>query len=234
MNAAQLRHAPAQVVGFTIVAGMHLLLGWALVSGLAHKVVDVVRGPVQTRVIEELKPPPPPEPALPPPPEFAAAPPPSFVPPPEVRIASPPPPAPTISAITAVAPTATTIVPVLPAAPAASVAAPVAVALPAPPAPAPPSRTVPSLDFNTCEKPAYDAATTRAGVTGTVVVAFTMDTQGNISETRIERSAGASREHKMLDRLTIAAVVRCRGRPGTVDGKPETLRGSVEYAWQLQ
>lgn len=230
MNAAQLRRAPAHLAGFGIVAGMHLLLGWALVSGLGHKVVDVVKGPVETKLIEELKPPPPPEPTLPPP-EFAAAPPPSFVPPPEVRITPPPAPAPTISAITTVAPAATTITPVLPVAPPAPVAA-APVALPA--APAPPSRTAPSLDFNHCEKPVYDVATLRAGVTGTVVVGYTMDTQGHISETRIERSAGASREHKMLDRLTIAAVVRCRGRPGTVDGKPEMLRGSVEYAWKLE
>ena len=231
MNAAQLRRAPAHLVSFTIVAGMHLLLGWALVSGLAHNVMDVVKGPVETKLIEELKPPPPPDPVLPPP-EFTTAPPPSFVPPPEVRI-SPPAPAPTISAITTVAPTATTIAPMLPAAPTAPVAAPVPAVLPMPPAPAPPSRTAPSLDFNGCEKPAYDAATLRAGVTGTVVVGYAMDIQGNISEARIERSAGASREHKMLDRLTIAAVVRCRGRPGTVDGKPEMLRGSVEYAWKL-
>ena len=230
MNAALRRHAPAHLVGFGIVAGMHLLLGWALVNGLGQKVIDVVRGPVQTKVIQEPKPPPPPEPVLPPP-ELAAAPPPSFVPPPEVRITPPPAPAPTITAITSVAPAATTISPVLPAAPEAPAAAPV---LPAPPAPAPPLRTAPSLNFNRCEKPSYDAATLRAGVTGTVVVGFAMDTQGNISETRIERSAGESREHKILDRLTIAAVARCRGRPGTVDGKPEVLRGSVEYAWKLE
>jgi protein TonB len=70
-----------------------------------------------------------------------------------------------------------------------------------------------------------NAATTRAGV---------MDTDGQISETRIERSAGPSREHKMLDRLTLDAVARCHGRPGTVDGKPEKLRGSVEYVWKLE
>ena len=232
MNAPPLRRAPAHLVGFGIVAGMHLLLGWALVSGLGQEVVDVVKGPVETKLIEELKPPPPPEPALPPP-EFAAAPPPSFVPPPEVRITPPPAPAPTITAITTVAPAATTIVPVLPAAPPAPVAA-APVALPPPPAPAPPPRTAPSLDFNRCEKPSYDAATVRAGVTGTVVVGFAMDTQGNISETRVERSAGESREHKILDRLTLAAVARCRGRPGTVDGRPEVLRGSVEYAWKLE
>ena len=215
---------------------MHLLLGWALLSGLAHKVVVVIKNPVEARIIEELKPPPPERPL--PLPEFAAAPPPpSFVTPPEVRIAPPPTPAPTISAITTVAPTATTIAqvndPVLPAAPVAPVATPAPAELPAPPALAHPSRIAPSLDFNSCEKPTYDAATTRAGVTGTVVVGYAMDTQGNISEARIERSAGASREHKMLDRFTIRAVTRCRGKPGTVSGKPETLRGSVAYAWKL-
>jgi protein TonB len=229
MNAAQRRRVPAHLTSFIIVAGMHLLLGWALVSGLGHKVVEIVKGPVETKIIEERKPPPPPEPTLPPP-EFAAAPPPSFVPPPEVHIAPPPAPAPTITAITTVTPPAAVIVPVLPSASAPPAPTPVAVVAP----PAPPSRTPPSLDFNHCEKPAYDALSLRAGVTGTVVVSFVMDTHGNISEARVERSAGASREHKMLDRLTIAAVTRCRGRPGTVDGKPETLRGSVEYAWQLE
>ena len=230
MNTAQLRHAPAQLLGLGIVAGMHLLLGWALVNGLGQKVIDVVRGPVETKVIQEPKPPPPPEPALPPP-ELAAAPPPSFVPPPEVRIKPPPAVAPTITAVTSVAPAATTITPVLPAAAEAPAVAP---AVPAPPPPAAPLRTAPSLNFNHCEKPSYDAATLRAGVTGTVVVGFAMDTQGNIAETRVERSAGASREHKILDRLTLAAVAQCRGRPGTVDGRPEMLRGSVEYAWKLE
>ena len=229
MNAAPLHSTPVRVAGFGIVAGVHALLGWALVSSLQHKVMDVIKGPIETRIIKELKPPPPERPL--PPPEFATAlPPASFVPLPEVHIAHPP--APTISAITTVAPTATLIAPVPPA-PVAPAAEPAPAALPAPPAPVTQSRTEPSLDFNNCEKPAYDATTTRAGVTGTVIVGYTMDTRGNISEARIERSAGTSREHKMLDRLTIAAVTRCRGRPGTVDGKPEMLRGSVEYAWRL-
>jgi periplasmic protein TonB len=212
--------------------GMHVLLGWALVSGLQHKVVDVIKGPVETQIIEELKPPPPELPA--PPLEFAAPPLPSFVPPPEVHVVPPTTPAPTISAITTVPPPAPAITaPVLAAAPVAPPAQAALLTVPAPIAPVPTSRTAPSLDFNGCEKPTYDAATMRAGVTGTVVVGYAMDTHGNISEARIERSAGASREHKILDRLTIAAVTRCRGRPGTVDGKSETLRGSVEYAWRL-
>ncbi|HEY2927026.1 energy transducer TonB [Piscinibacter sp.] len=230
MNYAQHQRAPIRhLVGFGVVAAMHLLLGWALVTGLARKVVDVIVAPVETKIIEEHRPPPPPEEPPPPPLAFAPPPPPAYVPPPEVRIAVPPPIAPTITAITTAPPPApVAITPVLPAQP-ASVSAPVARL--APPAP---SRTAPSLNFNQCEKPTYNAAATRAGVMGTVVVSYVMDTDGRISETRIERSAGPSSEHRILDRLTLDAITRCRGKPGTVDGKPEKLRGSVEYVWKLE
>jgi hypothetical protein len=49
----------------------------------------------------------------------------------------------------------------------------------------------------------------------------------------IDRSAGASRAHKMLDRLTVGAITKCHGRPGTVDGEPEKWRGSVACEWTL-
>ena len=45
--------------------------------------------------------------------------------------------------------------------------------------------------------------------------------------------SGMSREHKMLDRMTLEAVQACRGTPGTVDGKPEKLSGRIEYVWKL-
>jgi len=66
-----------------------------------------------------------------------------------------------------------------------------------------------------------------------VVVVFTMDTAGNISEASVEKSAGPSREHKMLDRLTLEAVTACKGKPGTLDGKPEKLTSRVTYVWKL-
>lgn len=88
------RHA----IGFGFVIALHALIVWALVSGLAKKVVDVVRAPIETKVIEEIKkPPPPPEIVVPPPPKMEAPPPP-YIPPPEVQIAIPPPVAPTITA----------------------------------------------------------------------------------------------------------------------------------------
>ena len=93
MNFAQQQNDPRRrLIGFGAVLLFHLLVVYALVSGLAKKVVDVVRAPIETKVIEEIKkPPPPPEVVVPPPPKLEAPPPP-FIPPPEIQIATPPPP----------------------------------------------------------------------------------------------------------------------------------------------
>jgi len=91
----------------------------------------------------------------------------------------------------------------------------------------------PQLNFNNCEKPEYSAAARRAEAQGTVVVVYTMDTNGQISEAHVERSSGSSREHKQLDRATVEAVLACKGKPGTVDGKAEKLTSRVEYVWRI-
>lgn len=226
MDYAQQQRDPRKhLLNLSVVVLLHLLLGWALVAGLGRKVVEVVRAPIETKIIEEVKPPPPPPPENLPPPPKTAPPPPSFVPPPEIQVANPPP-APTI--------TTTTVVP--PPAPPVRIepAAPGPAAPPAPPAPpAAPVRTAPKLDFNACTKPEYNAATRRAEAQGTVVVKYTMDVSGVITEAEVERSAGMSREHKMLDRMTLEAVKGCKGTPGTVDGKPEKLSGRIEYVWKI-
>ena len=53
---------------FGIIVGFHLLLIWALATGLARKVVEVLAAPLDTDLIEELqkedKPPPPPPPEM--------------------------------------------------------------------------------------------------------------------------------------------------------------------------
>ena len=91
--------------GLAVVAGIHVLFGWALVSGLAQHVVDAVRQPIEMAIIPETPPPPPPPPKV----EKivqqpkAAVPPPAYVPPPEV-VPPPAPPAPAIT-VTAAEPT---------------------------------------------------------------------------------------------------------------------------------
>ena len=88
--------------GLAVVVGVHLLIGWALASGLARDAIEIViKKPIEMAIITEAPPPPPP----PPPPKVEkivqqvpkVAPPPAYVPPTEVVVA--PPPAPVIQAV---------------------------------------------------------------------------------------------------------------------------------------
>jgi protein TonB len=96
-------------------------------------------------------------------------------------------------------------------------------------------RVPPRIDFaNACDRPEYPMAARRSEATGTVIVVYTADTTGATTEATIEKSAGSTREHKMLDRSTLEAVRACKVVPGTVDGKPEKLSGRVTYVWRLE
>ena len=65
-----------------LIIGLHILAAWALASGLARKVVEVLAPPIEADIVEEVKPDD--EPPPPPPPEMER--PPVEVPPPEVSI----------------------------------------------------------------------------------------------------------------------------------------------------
>jgi periplasmic protein TonB len=225
--AEQQRSPGRHVVGIGVVLALHVLLGWALVTGLAQRMVEVIKSPITTKIIEEVKPPPPPPPeVLPPPPKFQP-PPPSYVPPPEVNVTPPPQPAPVIT---------TVVTPPPPAAP-VTIAPPPAPEAPPAPAPAPraPVRTEPRMSFGTtCERPEYTAAARRAEAQGEVIIRFTAEATGVISEAVVEKSSGPTREHKQLDRAAVEAVKACRVTPGTLDGKPERLTSRVTYVWKLE
>jgi protein TonB len=222
--ASQQRKPGKHVVGIGIVVLMHILLGWALVSGLARKVVEVIKNPIETKIIEEVKPPPPPPENLPPPPKFAP-PPPSFVPPPEV-VVNQPQPAPTITTTTVAPPPAPVTI-----APAPAPAAPPAVAAPAQ---APPRLT--SADARQCAPTAddYPPAAQRAEATGTTVIRFTVDATGKLTSADVVRSAGPSREHRLLDRVAQTKLAECKFTPGR-DASGQAIGGSfnVEYVWKL-
>ena len=94
MDYAQTQRTPAKnLSGIALVVLLHIAIGYALVTGLARKVIEVIKAPLETKIIEEIKKPPPDLP--PPPPPKMAAPPPPFIPPPEINIqvplATPPP-----------------------------------------------------------------------------------------------------------------------------------------------
>ena len=87
-------HPVRRFGGIAIAIVLHLVLVWALVNGLATRVVQIVQQPIETRIIVPVKPPPPPPPPKPVEKVVSkprvAPPPPPFVPPPEVRVQAPP------------------------------------------------------------------------------------------------------------------------------------------------
>jgi hypothetical protein len=98
----QPKQSSKRMVAIAAVLALHIFIVYALVTGLARKAVDVIKKPLEAKIVEEVKlpPPPPPPPPLPPPPKTPnlpppppAAPPPPYVPPVEVAVAAPPAPA---------------------------------------------------------------------------------------------------------------------------------------------
>lgn len=84
--AQQQRNPAKHLAGIAFVIIFHVALVYGLMNGLARKVVEVVKGPLETRLIEEIKKAQPDKP--PPPPPKLAPPPPPFIPPPEVNVAA--------------------------------------------------------------------------------------------------------------------------------------------------
>lgn len=195
------------LTGIVFVVLFHGLLVYGLMSGLARKVIDVVRAPIETKVIEEItKPPPPPEVVVPPPPKLEAPPPP-FIPPPEVQIATPPPPAPTITATTPTPPVQTTIAPPAP-----------PVAAPAPPAPvAAPSVGVSCPGYKQILIDAgFPREATRAQVeSGEVTVSFSIGVNGEVKNPAIVKST-----NRVFNRHSIETVsqFKCQGQSQEVHG----------------
>ena len=115
---------------------------------------------------------------------------------------------------------------------------PVTIAPPARVAPAAPAvrphAVAARIDVSTCEKPEYPAAALRAEATGVTKIRFTVDAQGRVSAADVERSAGSSREHRLLDRTAVEALSKCRFKPGTDEqGKPVGGTTVVDYVWKV-
>lgn len=211
-----------RLTGIGTVIVIHLLVVYALVSGLARKAVDIVRGPLETKLIEEVKlPEPPPKKELPPPPKAEVPPPPAYVPPPLVTPTVAP--TNTITAVTRDEP---------PPAPAPTVVAPPP---PAPPPPVeapkpPPVRVAAEVDLKNCAKPDYPAASRRQEEEGRVVLRLLVGPDGRVNEARVDSSSGYPR----LDEAARAGWTRCQFKPATVDGKPEQQWVTKTTIWKLE
>jgi protein TonB len=212
MSYAEPHDSSRRLTGIVIVIVLHIVLVYALVNGLARKIVEVIQAPLETKILEEIKPPvdkPPP-----PPPPKLAAPPPPFIPVPEVRIDNPVASVNTITAVASAKPPAEAPPP-----------RPAAVA-----APAPPARTAAVVDARNCSKPEYPAAALRAQEEGLVVLQFLIGVDGTAVDSKVEKTSGFRR----LDEAARRALVLCKFKPGTESGMPVQSWARIEYLWKIE
>jgi len=191
-----------------IIIALHVGMFWLLNSGLSHQIIDVVLGPMETKMIEEA--PKQDEPPPPPPPKIETPPP--FVPPPEIAIEIPAdaPPTNAIQNTTAVRPTAPPPI----AAPQAQI-----------------PRTAPKSDSRRpLTQPEYPPSSRRAGEAGTVILEVLVLENGRVGDARVKQSSGFPR----LDEAAVREVKRSwRLVPGTENGKPVQMWGQFAVTFKL-
>lgn len=189
------------LVGIAFVILLHVLIVYALVNGLAKKVIDVVRAPIETKVIEEVKKPPAPTEVVVPPPPKLEAPPPPFIPPPEIHIQAPPPVPSTITAVTPAPPAPTAITPV----------APPAVAQPASAPAVPVSAAVVCPNYaKAMGDAAYPREAIRQGIDrGEALIQFTVTASGEVKDVKALQAS-----HPIFARnsIRIVSTYKCQGQ----------------------
>lgn len=207
--ASRQRKPGKHLVGIGLVVVLHILIFWAINSGMARAFVKKIKGPVEAVLLEEQKPDIPPPPPPPPPKNLPPPPPPAYVPPVDVPVNAP-------ASTNAIAAVSNTPQPPAP---------------PAPPAPkAEPVRTAAVVNSANCEKPEYPSASKRLEEEGTVSLRFLVGSDGKVIQSEVEKSSG----YKRLDEAARAGLSRCQFKPATVDGKPEQAWASMKYTWRLE
>ena len=206
MDYAQYQRNPARhLPQIILVVALHILLGYALVTGLARKVVEVIKQPIETKIIEEMKKPPPDAP--PPPPPKLATPPPPFIPAPEINIQSPIQMAPTITTTPAERP-------------------PPVVAPPAPPAPVAPPQPAIRKEYKASYRvePTYPRQAISQGLQGKVIAWVKVSPAGTVQEVVIREST-----NRLFDREVIRALSQWKFNP-----EPVGFIGEYEIVFKLQ
>ena len=222
MAYADQKMSGGKITALVIVALIHALLGYALVTGLALSVVKKAAEKLNTFDVEEPPPPPPPEEPPPPPPEQPdLQPPPVVTPPPQINV--PRVNAPVISSVTTPPPAA----PVVP------------IALPPAPAPAPAPAPVPRVSQRAAAKgdpnryfssDNYPAAALRAEAEGRVAARLTIGTNGKVSSCSVTSSSGNSD----LDNATCRGAQRISYSAARDDnGTPIESTVNIAVRWQL-
>jgi periplasmic protein TonB len=206
--ARQQRDPTRHMIGIGFVILVHVLVIYALLTGLGSRVIEVMKKPLTAKIIEEIKPPPPP----PPPPKKLIEPPKikeiqPFVPPPDIPVPQPPT-APVIAAVVTTPPTEPNVI-------AAPVQAPVA---------KPAVRQ--GVSCKSMDKPTFPREAIRAGVEkGRVVAILSIDEKGNVTDVAIS----SAQPPRVFDRVVHDTLSEWKC---VADGT--NYKASVEINFSLQ
>lgn len=87
----------------------------------------------------------------------------------------------------------------------------------------------PVADLSTCAKPQWPKESLRKEQQGRVTLAFLIDTDGKVSESRIEKSSG----FPLLDMAAQQGIEKCSFTPGMENGEPAKSWLKMQYVWVL-
>jgi protein TonB len=85
-----------------------------------------------------------------------------------------------------------------------------------------------SFDAKNC-KAEYPKASLMNEEQGVVTMMFQVAADGNVTDSRVEKSSG----FRNLDKAALRALSACKFKPGTKDGVPAATWTKVDYAWKL-
>jgi protein TonB len=209
--ARQQRDPTRHLIGIAFVIVFHVLLIWALISGLGSKAIEIIKKPLNATIIEEVRPPPPPPPPIKriiEPPKMKVIQP--FVPPPDIPVPPPPvAPPPVIASVQTTPPPEPNVI-----------APPAPVAPPAPPKPA----IRQGVSCSTMDKPSFPREAIRKGVEkGQVIAVLTINEKGTVSDINIE-SENPPRVFERVVRDTLA------GWKCNAEGQPYKARVEINFS----
>jgi protein TonB len=218
MDYAKQQRDPARhMVGIAFVILIHVLVVWALFTGLGKNVIQIIKKPLNATIVEEIKLPPPPPPPPPPPKKIIEppkVPPPieTYVPPPDIPKPVVQEQAPVITAITQAPPPEKYEIP--------------APKVEAPPAPPPKPAVRRGIVRISGDDPSYPREAIRAGVAkGRVVARLQIDEKGNVTEVNIT----SSEPRGVFDKVVRAALENWKFK-----AEGEKYVGEVEINFTLK
>ncbi len=184
------------IIGIGIVILLHVFLVYALVTGLASSAVELIKKPLEIKIIQPTTPPPPPPQVIVPPPPRLTAPPPPYIPPPLIQVQAPPQ-AP-IAVTTTVKPTEAPPQAAPTPAPVSHVSTSIGVVCP----------NVGEVAQNLSDQ--FQRIADNLGVTtADVSIQVTVDAAGNVSNPRVVHSTSAAVNQIALN---AAGQLHCRGQ----------------------